>query len=124
MAAGGTQPLSEAAIQRQVRHYLAAIGVDAVHAPNGAVLAGDAKARAIQSNALKKAGVMPGFPDLILFDRRVRRCGFFEVKAKAGRVTPAQLKFAAEYPTAWGWPYAVVRSVEDAQLALHEWGWR
>lgn len=110
---------SEAQTQSAIRNYLAALSIDAIHVPNGSHLAGDAKARAMQMNALKRAGVMPGFPDLILFDRRVRRCGFLEVKAKAGRVTPAQQKFASEYPSAWGWPYAVVRSVEDTQAVLH-----
>jgi hypothetical protein len=116
--------LSESAIQQQVRSYLAALGIDAVHVPNGSVLAGDAKARAIQSNALKKAGVMPGFPDLILFDRRARRVGFLEVKSAKGRVQPSQEQFAKQYAPVWGWPYAVIKSVDDAREALQSWGWR
>jgi hypothetical protein len=120
--AGGE--LSESAIQRQVRSYLAALAIDAIHVPNGSVLAGDAKARAIQSNALKKAGVLPGFPDLICFDRRARRVCFFEVKAKRGRVQPSQEAFAKQFVPVWGWPYAVIRSVDDARAALAEWGWR
>jgi hypothetical protein len=117
-------PLSEAAIQGQVRSYLAALGIDAIHAANGSVLAGDAKARAIQSNALKKAGVLPGFPDLILFDRKVRRVGFMELKSAKGKLTPSQEKFEQEFVPMWGWPYAVVRSVDEAQMAISEWGWR
>lgn len=115
--------LLESQIQLQIRHYLAALGIDAVHVPNGSVLAGDAKARAMQSNALKKAGVMPGFSDLILFDRRVRRVGFIEVKSSTGRISPAQERFA-DFIQERGWPYAVVRSVDDTKTVLSEWGWR
>ncbi len=116
--------LSEAAIQSQVRSYLAALGIDAVHVPNGSHLAGDGKARAMQMNALKKAGVMPGFPDLICFDRRTRRVGLIEVKARTGKLQPSQEHFADNIAPAWGWPYAVVRSVDDTKAALAEWGWR
>lgn len=115
--------LSEADIQHQVRSYLAALGIDAIHVPNGTHLAGDARARAMQSNALKKAGVLPGMADLILFDRRVRRVGFIEVKSKTGKVSEAQERFA-ELAAKWGWPYAVVRSTDDARAALSAWGWR
>lgn len=115
---------SEAQVQLAIRHYLAALGIDAVAVPNGAHLAGDAIARAKQSNALKRAGVLPGFPDLICFDRRARRVCFLEVKAAKGRLSPAQKAFAEQYASAWGWPYAVVRSVEDVTAALSEWGWR
>lgn len=116
--------VSEAAIQLQVRNYLAALGIDAVHVPNGTVLAGDKAARARQSNALKRAGVLPGFADLILFDRRVRRVGFMEVKAKKGSISPAQERFADLATNVWCLPYAVVRSADDAKSALNEWGWR
>lgn len=118
------KPLSESAIQHQVRSFLAALGIDAVHVPNGSVLAGDKIARAKQSNALKRAGVMPGFPDLILFDRRARRVAFFEMKSAKGRLEKSQERFAKEYAPSWGWPYAVIRSVDEAKAALNEWGWR
>lgn len=116
-------PLPESAIQHQVRTYLAALGIDAIHVPNGTHLAGDKVARIKQSNALKRAGVLPGMADLILFDRRVRRVGFMEVKVAAGRLSPAQERFA-DLAAVWGWPFAVVRSANDAQAALAEWGWR
>lgn len=115
---------SEAQIQLSIRNYLAALGIDAVAVPNGSHLAGDVVARAKQSNALKRAGVLPGFPDLICFDRRARRVCFLEVKAAKGRLSPAQTAFAEQYAPAWGWPYAVVRSVDDTKAALAEWGWR
>ena len=116
--------LSEAQIQQQVRSYLAALSIDAIHVPNGAVLAGDGKQRAMQMNALKKAGVLPGMADLILFDRRARRVGFMEVKSEGGTISPAQDAFADLAEKVWHLPYAVVRSTEDTAQALHQWGWR
>ena len=117
--------LSEAQIQTQVRDYLAAVAIDSVHFANGAVLAGDKVARAKQVNKLKRAGMIAGAADLILFDRRfVRRVGFFEIKAEGGRVSPAQIAFGEMATGLWGLPYAVVRSIDDAAETLHEWGWR
>jgi hypothetical protein len=117
--------LSESQIQSQVRHFLAAQAIDSVHFANGAVLAGDKVARAKQINKLKKAGMVVGAADLILFDRRfVRRVGFFEIKAEGGRVSPQQIAFGELATGVWGLPYAVVRSVEDARESLAEWGWR
>ncbi|MBA3670272.1 MAG: hypothetical protein H0W71_09485 [Sphingomonas sp.] len=120
----GQAKMSEREIQRLIINYLAALGIDAVHVPNGTHLAGDGKARAMQSNALKKAGVMPGFADLIVIDRRVRRVGFIEVKARKGTISLAQDAFADLATGVWCLPYAVVRSVDDTAAALAEWGWR
>jgi hypothetical protein len=120
-----TNGYTEAAIQRQVRDYLAACGIDSIHFANGAVLAGDKVARAKQINKLKAAGMVKGAADLILFDRRfVRRVGFMEVKAESGRVSPDQIRFGEIATGVWGLPYAVVRSVVDARESLNEWGWR
>lgn len=122
MTTGG---LPEAAIQRQVRAYLAACGIDSIHFANGAILAGDKVARAKQINKLKSAGMVKGAADLILFDRRfVRRVGFMEVKAEGGRVSADQINFGEVATGVWGLPYAVVRSVADAKESLAEWGWR
>ena len=117
--------LSEAEIQENVRTYLTAIGIDSIHFANGAVLAGDKVARAKQVNKLKRAGMVKGAADLILFDRRfVRRVGFFEIKREGGRVSADQIHFAEVSTGVWGLPYAVVRSIEDAKETLAEWGWR
>lgn len=125
MPSAGTLPaLSEAAIQSQVRSYLAALAIDSVHFANGAVLAGDKVARAKQISKLKRAGMVNGAADLILFDRRVRRVAFFEVKRPGTYQSPQQKEFAQLATGVWGWPYAVVRGVDDAKLALNEWGWR
>lgn len=125
MRAGNIPALSEAAIQSQVRSYLAALSIDSVHFANGVVLAGDKVARAKQISKLKRAGMIAGAPDLILFDRRfVRRVGFFEIKSETGRVSPAQIAFGEVATGVWGLPYAVVRSVAEARESLNEWGWR
>jgi hypothetical protein len=116
--------LSEAQIQKLIRSYLAALAIDSVHFANGAVLAGDAKARSIQMNKLKAAGMVPGASDLILFDRRARRVGFLEVKRPGQNQSDKQREFERLATGVWGWPYAVVRSQEDAAGALHQWGWR
>ena len=117
--------LSEAQIQKQVRQYLTAQGIDSVHFANGAVLAGDAAARGKQMSKLKAAGMVKGAADLILFDRRfVRRVGFMEVKTESGRVSPDQIRFGELATCVWGIPYAVVRSLDDARETLDEWGWR
>jgi hypothetical protein len=117
--------LSEAQIQKQVRQYLAAQGIDSIHFANGAVLAGDRAARGKQINKLKAAGMVNGAADLILFDRRfVRRVAFFEIKTEIGRVSPAQIAFGELATGVWGLPYAVVRSIDDAVETLNEWGWR
>jgi hypothetical protein len=120
--AGG---LTETQIHNQVRQYLTACGIDSIHFANGAVLAGDKAARAKQINKLKRAGMVSGAADLILFDRRfVRRVGFMEIKKEGGRVSPAQISFAEVATGVWGLPYAVVRSIDDARETLNEWGWR
>lgn len=116
--------LLESAIQSQIRSYLAALSIDSVHFANGAVLAGDKVARAKQIAKLKKAGMVAGAADLILFDRRCRRVGFLEVKRPGEYQSPNQKAFAELATGVWNWPYAVVRSVEDTQAVLHEWGWR
>jgi hypothetical protein len=115
---------TEDQIHTDVRSYLAANGIDSIHFANGAVLAGDKEARAKQVNRLKKLGMIPGAADLILFDRRARRCGFFEIKREGQYQKPDQKAFQQLASGVWGWPYAVVRSIEDAQETLHEWGWR
>ena len=111
-------------IQRQVRDWLQHNRIDAFHVPNGSVLAGDGKARAIQSRALKNAGVVNGFPDLILIQRisTGSRIGFFEVKREGEKLRPEQADFA-DRCTGWMIPFAVVRSVDDARDSLQQWGW-
>lgn len=111
----------EAAIQLQIRKYIAAAGFHSVHVPNGAVLAGDRYKRARQMSALKRDGLMPGFPDLLVYGSG-QRIGHIEVKTPKGPVSDNQ-----EAAQAWleglGHHYAVCRSVDDTAAALKLWGW-
>jgi hypothetical protein len=119
-------PLSERAIQRSVIGYLARLRIYASHSPNGSHLAGDKLARIKQWNALKADGAMPGFPDLILIARTTHGAavGFMEIKSKTGVLSKEQQLFADTCVNDWKLPYAVVRSIDDAESALKSWGWR
>jgi hypothetical protein len=111
-------------IQRNVLHYLKRVRVDAFHIPNGSVLAGDPRARAMQMNALKASGFVNGMPDLLLIQRTHTgsRVGFFEVKREGEKLRKEQQDFA-DRCTEWMIPFAVVRSIDDAKQTLTEWGW-
>jgi hypothetical protein len=114
----------EKEIQRNVRAYLTMLRIEAIHIPNGAVLAGDKVARAKQSAALKRAGTLKGCPDLLLIQRTQdgHRVAWMEVKREGEKLRPEQKDFADKC-TDWRMPFAVVRSVDDAQESLREWGW-
>ncbi len=112
---------AESIVQRAIRAQLKALGFDSVHVPNGSVLAGDKIRRARQMIALKADGLMPGFPDLIVFanDGRV---GFVEVKQEGAYQQPNQ-KACQAWLESLGHDYAVCRSAQDASDTLREWGW-
>lgn len=59
--------LSERQIQRLIIKGLRKLGIRCAHVPNGAHLAGDAQARMRQMAALRADGLLPGFPDLLLW---------------------------------------------------------
>jgi hypothetical protein len=108
-------------IQRSVIAYLHARNITTAHVPNGSVLAGGPKERAMQVNALKRNGMRPGFPDLICLASG-GRTGFMEVKREGEDLSEAQTHWrgALEHT---GHAYAVVRSIDDAEAALARWGW-
>lgn len=108
-------------VQRDVLSFCAAHGVMAAAVPNGAVLAGDATQRARQMNALKRSGLVPGFPDLVLIGPH-GRVAFVEVKAEGGRLSPDQ-KRIGEWLIGTNHNYAVVRSLDDIKDSFFEWGW-
>lgn len=62
----------------------------------------------------KRMGMLPGFPDLLLFWRG--HALLIEVKTPSGRLSEAQKALHARLE-AQGWPVHVCRSVDDA-LAL------
>jgi len=78
--------------------------------PNGTVLAGDSKARAIQSNKLKATGMRPGAPDLhICWEGRAI---YIELKAPKGKLADTQITTSNQIALAGGL-WTVARSVED-----------
>jgi hypothetical protein len=112
---------AESAIQRAIRHYLAANGYASVHVPNGAVLSGDKLKRAKQMSALKADGLYPGFPDLLVYGPG-QRIGHIEVKSPTGAVQDTQ-KQCQTWLEGLGHHYAICRSIDDAAAALRSWGW-
>lgn len=106
---------------------LATFGFASAHVPNGAQLAGDRLARIRQVAALRADGLMPGFPDLVVFGREYGisfgRVGFMEVKRAQGGVVSAEQTACHQWMQARGCPLAVVRSGEEAIAALYDWGW-
>lgn len=111
----------ESVIQRQIRSYLSARGIESVAVPNGAVLAGDARSRAIQMNALKRDGLKVGFPDLLAFCPK-GRIGFIEVKVEGGKLSPAQ-EDCHEWLICLGHKVSICRSIADVEETLDAWGW-
>lgn len=111
----------EKQVQQAVIAYLHTRNIETAHVPNGSVLAGDARARAMQVNALKKNGMRVGFPDLILIASN-GRVGFMEVKREGEKLGENQIHWRGTIE-GLGHCHAVVRSVEDAVETLTKWGW-
>ena len=111
----------ESALQRTIREHLASRGYQSVAVPNGAVLRGDKLQRAKQMFNLKRDGLLPGFPDLIVYGHS--GCiAHIEVKTPKGTVSPAQ-EAVGQWLEAWGHNYALCRSIADVDGALAAWGW-
>lgn len=111
----------ESTLQRHLRRWLALRGFIAVHVPNGASLAGDARQRAIQMANLKRDGLVPGFPDLLVYGRE-GRMAHVEVKAEGGRQQDTQRE-CQQWLEGHGQRYAIWRSIDDAEASLRSWGW-
>lgn len=86
------------------------------HSPNELGLSGEAAARQVAKH--KHLGMVPGFPDLVAITFHGPL--FFEVKAGANGVTPAQRSVHADLHRL-NCRCAVVRSIEDVRRALAEW---
>lgn len=84
------------------------------HCPNGEPRTGRS------GQKLKRMGVRPGVADfcLVLPDTRA---AFLEVKSESGRQSPEQRAFQFQCEEL-GVPYAVVRSSQEAEEKLWEWG--
>lgn len=112
----------EATLQRTIKRFLETHGYRAVACSNGAVLAGGPKQRAIQMNTLKSMGLLPGFPDLIVYGPE-GRIGHLEVKLEGEKADKRQVE-CHEWMNDWGHKVAVVRSLEDVAETLLGWGWQ
>lgn len=112
---------AETVLQKAIRAELIKRGYRAVACSNGAVLAGNGKARAIQMNTLKSAGLTPGFPDLIVYGPDAK-IGHIEVKLEGEKQAEHQV-LVEGWMSAWRHKYAVCRSVDDVEETLTTWGW-
>lgn len=82
--------------------------------PNGAMLAGDEKTRAILMGKLKAEGLKPGVPDLFIPEWRV----FIEMKrVRGGRISPEQREIHADL-RASGYTVIVATGSMDAIAQL------
>lgn len=111
----------ESRLQRDIISFILAAGFRAVHVPNGSKLAGTPEQRARAGARLKADGLVPGFPDLLIYGPG-QRIGHIEVKAPAGRVQDTQRACQA-WLEALEHKYAVCRSTDDVARTLREWGW-
>ena len=115
--------MAERPVQRGAIRLLAMQRIEAVAVPNGAHLAGDKLARIKQMAALRKDGLRPGFPDLILFGRQQLQIGFMEVKREIGNDLSDNQEDWRDMLIGWGFPWAMIRQPEEALDAVREWGW-
>lgn len=111
----------ETRLQRRIRRFLHNLGYQTVHVPNGVVLGGTPKQRAIQMNSLKADGLTPGFPDLIVYGPAAK-IGHIEVKLEGEHASDKQME-VEQWLSDFGHKYAVCRSLEDVADTLAEWGW-
>ena len=86
-----------------------------VHIPNGAIRTNKERLRMLEQ------GMTPGMPDLLLIDATGRH-GYMEVKTDRGAISMAQWNIQTELKRR-NVPWALVRSLAEAQGALADWGW-
>ena len=79
----------------------------------------DCPARGATITNLKKMGLTPGASDLCIIKKG--RAHFMEVKSATGKLSKQQLVFGARIRDCWG-KWVMVRSLEDAKIALETWG--
>jgi hypothetical protein len=110
----------EADIQRAIvsaLRFVLPFGSIVHHSANEVTQAGVAGAR--RQAILVGMGVTPGFADLIVLSQG--KVLFLEVKSATGSLSPAQKAFR-DTVQAQGFPWALVRSIEDTLGALSEAG--
>lgn len=114
--------MAEKHVQSAVVDYLRVRGIVPVAVPNGSVLAGDSKQRAMQMNALKRAGLHVGFPDLIAYHHS-GQIGHIEIKDEGSKFNNDNQIACRDWLVNLGHRHAVVRSIDDMAETLAEWGW-
>lgn len=109
----------EGPIQRAAITYLRRVLPDAIvhHSANELNMRGPDAARIIAK--AKAAGMLPGFPDILIFVDGQGYC--IEVKAEGGSLSAPQ-KAVRDILQKQGIPHAVCRSVDDVRACLSEWG--
>lgn len=103
-----TELAVQVGLRKRCRHIAPAVCLVAV--PNG----GRRGQRALNQAMLE--GLKIGFPDLIALAPG-GMCAFIEVKAEKGRVDPNQADWH-ERLQRWGFPCAVIRSVDEGEAFL------
>ena len=112
---------SERVVQREIVRSFRQLGLIVHHSPNGAQLPGDDVARFKQAAVLNADGLMPGWPDLILFNRR-GAVGLLEVKREGGHLSADQERVMGLL-TRWNVPNAAVCTLDEALAVVRAWGW-
>lgn len=92
----------------------AASGVIYYHVPN------QRKCSEREGARFKRLGVIPGIPDIALVLAN-GHAAYLEIKTAKGTLSPEQKAFRS-LCQAYHIPYAVVRSITEAQAVLMQWG--
>jgi len=103
----------EAGLQKAILQYCLWRGIFAHHSPN------EGKRTAITGRRMKAEGMRSGYPDLTCVGRG--NVLFLELKAPGGVLSDAQKQCHANMRRA-GARLAVVRSVEEAEIAFRDAG--
>lgn len=112
----------EADLQRAIVHALRVVlplGA-IVHASNNEIRGGSDWAKKQQAKN-KSMGQYPGYPDLVIHHEG--RTLFLEVKTPQGAMSRAQREFRGLVERQ-GFPFAIVRSVDEALAALREFNFK
>lgn len=110
----------ETPIQRGIVSYLRKVMPEAIvhHSPGESHLKGRAAMLATQRK--KDDGMVPGFPDIVVFPYANVGAFFFEVKAPKSYASKRQKALHADLEQL-GYPVAVVRSIDDVKECLRKW---
>ena len=108
---------SEESLQTEILGWMVEHRTDllCVHIPNGAIRTQKERRRMLEQ------GMTPGMPDLLLIDAAGRH-GYMEIKTERGAISMAQWDIQTELKRR-NVPWALVRSLEEVQEALADWGW-